>query len=154
MVIVEQATSPEAIAEARRLFEEYQVSLGVDLAFQGFAGEVAALPGDYSPPAGRLLLARIDGAVAGCVAIRAFSPGTCEMKRLYIRPEFRAAGAGRALVERAIGDARAIGYERMVLDTLPSMGAAQRLYERLGFVDTEPYRYNPIEGTRFLSLAL
>lgn len=143
-----------SIETARRLFEEYQQALGVDLSFQGFATELETLPGEYSPPRGRLLLAQNDGVVVGCVAMRPLTSETCEMKRLYVRPQSRAAGVGRQLAERVIAEARAIGYRRMYLDTLPTMAGAQRLYESLGFKDVPAYRHNPIVGTRFLGLDL
>lgn len=143
-----------SIDEARRLFREYQAELGVDLSFQDFAAELAGLPGAYASPRGRILLARSEGNVAGCVALRPFGDGACEMKRLYVRPAYRAFGLGRTLVERLIAEARGIGYQRLLLDTLPSMKGAQRLYESLGFRDVEPYCNNPVEGTRFLALDL
>jgi len=154
MISIEQATSIDSIAQARILFEEYQAALGVDLGFQDFESELAALPGKYAAPHGRLLLARVEHAVAGCAALRALSGDACEMKRLFVRPAFRAHGVGRILAERIIAEARSIGYRRMCLDTLPSMGRAQQLYEALGFREIEPYRYNPIAGTKYLGLDL
>jgi putative acetyltransferase len=142
------------IEVARVLFREYQEGLGVDLSFQDFASELATLPGAYAPPGGRLLLARDDISVLGCVALRAVTNDTCEMKRLFVRPGNRASGVGRRLVERLLDEARTVGYKRMLLDTLPTMTGAQRLYEQLGFRDVPPYRHNPIQGTRFLGLDL
>ena len=138
------------IESVRRLFEEYAASLDFDLCFQGFREELAGLPGDYAPPAGRVLLARVDNAIAGCVALRPIEPEVCEMKRLYVRPASRGRGAGRALVESLIREARQAGYRRMRLDTLASMSAARRLYEQLGFREIAPYRNNPVEGAAFL----
>ncbi len=154
MVEIGDAYDPASIRAARSLFEEYQQTLGIDLSFQGFATELETLPGEYSPPRGRLLLARDGGAIVGCVAMRPLTSETCEMKRLYVRPQSRAGGVGRQLAERVMGEARAIGYRRMYLDTLPTMGGAQRLYEMLGFKDIAAYRHNPIEGTRYLGLDL
>ena len=148
------AAGPEHLAEIRRLFEEYAAALDVDLAFQGFAEELAGLPGTYAPPGGRLLLAREDGRTVGCVAVRPMEPGVAELKRLYVRPDFRSSGWGRLLSERAITEARDAGYRRLRLDTLPSMHGAGRLYGSLGFVDIPPYRYNPVAGARFLELDL
>ena len=150
MLVLDPVVSPEDLAEVRALFGEYVQSLGVDLSFQGFDRELASLPGDYAPPSGRLLLARVEGRVAGCVALRALEPGVCEMKRLYARPEFRGQGVGRFLARAVIEAAREAGYQRMRLDTLPSMTQAFQLYESLGFRPIKPYRFNPIEGTRFL----
>jgi ribosomal protein S18 acetylase RimI-like enzyme len=147
MLSIERAAD---MTEVRALFREYASSLGVDLAFQQFDAEVASLPGDYDP----ILLARWDGAVAGCVAMHPYREDICEMKRLYVRPGFRKYGIGRALALRIIEEASSRGYLAMRLDTLPSMQDAMRLYESLGFVDIEPYRYNPIAGSRFLELTL
>jgi len=134
----------------RTLFREYAASLEVDLSFQGFEEELAALPGGYDA----VLVARLDGEPAGCVGVRPLEPGICEMKRLYVRPAARGTGLGRALAEAVVARARALGYERMRLDTLPSMAAAQDLYRSLGFVEIPPYRHNPVEGTSFLELTL
>jgi ribosomal protein S18 acetylase RimI-like enzyme len=147
MLSIERATD---LGDVRTLFLEYATSLGVDLSFQNFDEELASLPGDYDP----ILIARWNGALAGCVAMHPYGDGICEMKRLYVRPEFRQHHIGRALALRIIDEARARGYRAMRLDTLPSMQGAMRLYESLGFVDIEPYRYNPIERTRFLELTL
>jgi ribosomal protein S18 acetylase RimI-like enzyme len=147
------ATSEDHIATARRLFREYEASLGIELTFQGFAQEVAGLPGAYAPPAGRLLLAT-GAEPAGCVALRPLDGGICEMKRLYVRPTARGARLGRRLAETVIREARAIGYARMRLDTLPSMKEAFALYQTLGFREIAPYYATPIVGTRFMELSL
>lgn len=144
----------EHVPVVRALFEEYASSLAVDLGFQDFERELAELPGDYAPPAGRLLLA-LDGAdAAGCVALRRFAPGVCEMKRLYVRPAYRGTGVGRLLAERIVADGRDAGYERMRLDTLPTMDPARTLYRSLGFVEIDAYRPNPVHGTTYFELAL
>ena len=153
-VVVRPAQSAGDIAEARRLFREYEASLDVDLRYQGFEREVAELPGAYAPPRGRLLLAVDDSAPAGCVGLRPLGDEVCEMKRLYVRPAHRRRGIGRMLAQRAIASARAIGYERMVLDTLATMHEAHGLYAALGFADTVPYAFNPIHGARYLALEL
>jgi len=138
------------VALIRALFREYAGSLGVDLSFQRFDEELVALPAGYDA----VLVAHVDGEAAGCVGVRPLDSTTCEMKRLYVRPAARGAGLGRALALRAIDHARALGYERMLLDTLPTMAAARSLYRELGFVEVAPYRHNPIAGTAFMALPL
>src|SRR5215510_9227997 len=139
MLLLNPASSADDIAEVRALLLEYEKSIGVDLCFQGFERELASLPGDYARPAGRLLLARVEGRIAGCVALRALEPGVCEMKRLYARPEFRGRGVGRALARAVIEAGRDAGYRRMRLDTMPMMSEAIALYRGLGFREIEPY---------------
>jgi GNAT superfamily N-acetyltransferase len=144
----------DEVALVAALFREYGDSLGIDLSFQGFDDELARLPGEYAPPRGALLLAVEGNEPAGCAGIRPLEDDACELKRLYVRPAFRAGGLGRALSLAAIEEGRRLGYARMRLDTLPSMGAARRLYASLGFREIEPYRFNPVAGTQFLELEL
>lgn len=151
---VRQATSEAEIAAARALFQEYAAVIGVDLCFQGFAEELAQLPGSYSPPQGRLLIVWADDAPAGCVTLRPITETICEMKRLFVRPAFRGRGIGKDLVDAIIREAREIGYITMRLDTLHTMKAATRLYESLGFVHRTPYYERPLVHTIFMQLAL
>ena len=150
-----QAVEESQIQDARKLFEEYAAGLGISLCFQNFDRELAALPGDYAPPEGRLLLAEIEGEIAGCIALRRLGPGICEMKRLFIRPEFRGKKLGQLMVQAIIAEARAIGYERMRLDTLPGlMDQAINLYRKMGFREVEPYYNNPSPSTLYMELDL
>ena len=149
-----QADSTERWATARRLIEAYAASLHVDLSFQNFDDEISNLAREYGPPGGALLLAERDGATIGCAGLRRFSEGVCEMKRLYVVPEGRGSGAGRALAGGIIAEGRRLGYARMLLDTLPFMSEAQALYVSLGFTPIPAYRHNPIAGVAFLELRL
>jgi putative acetyltransferase len=157
---VAQAESELQIAQARELFREYEKSLGFSLCFQNFDKELAELPGDYSPPQGRLLLAEHDGQLAGCVALHKLASQTgedsiCEMKRLYLRPQFRGKKLGLALADRIIVEARQIGYRRMRLDTVePVMKDAVAMYRRLGFKEIAAYCHNPIAGALYMELEL
>jgi putative acetyltransferase len=150
-----QAEAPPQIAQARELFLEYAQSLGFSLCFQNFDQELAGLPGDYAPPDGRLLLAECEGQLAACVALHRLEDGICEMKRLYLRPQFRGRGLGRVLANRIIAEARQIGYQRMRLDTVePVMKDAVAMYRKIGFQDIAPYRANPIVGAIYMELQL
>ena len=148
------AACPEDLQAARALFEEYWKSFGFCPCFQDFAAELAALPGKYAPPAGRLAVARSGGELAGCVAFRALDATRCEAKRLYVRPAFRGRGVGKALLEWVIGEARSAGYAEMVGDTLPVMDRAMAMYERAGFERTGPYEETPTEGAIYIRLKL
>jgi ribosomal protein S18 acetylase RimI-like enzyme len=145
---------PGDLAEVRRMLDEYQAWVGVDLCFQDFTNEVRDLPGDYAPPGGDLFIARLGDDTVGMIAFRRRPDGRAEMKRLFVRPSARGAGTGRALVERVIDAARRAGYTQLVLDTLPVMAGAQKLYEQFGFHDIAPYYESPIGGTRYMALDL
>jgi ribosomal protein S18 acetylase RimI-like enzyme len=151
---IRQVEGVQAAALARELFREYADAIGTDLEYQGFSAELLSLPAPYVPPAGALLIARDGSKVAGCVAMRPLDETTGEMKRLYVRPEFRGSGLGKILVEEVIRAARRARYRELRLDTLPAMAAAQSLYRRLGFVDTNAYSEKYLAGTRFYSLEL
>ena len=154
MIDIQPADQPHDLDAVRRLFLEYAASLDVDLCFQGFDAELAELPGKYAAPHGRLLLAWNDGEAVGCAALRPLEAGDCEMKRVYVRPSARGEQLGRRLAERICAEARAAGYRRICLDTLPSMGSAHALYRSLGFVPIAPYVFNPVAGTQYLALGL
>jgi len=147
-------TEGEMIEEIRKLFLEYARSLEIDLDFQDFETELNTLPGKYQPPDGALILALVEGREAGCIALRKISKDICEMKRLYVRDEYRGLGLGKKLVGIILDEAMNNNYQYMRLDTLPTMKSAQSLYLSFGFYDIEPYVYNPIQGTRFMELKL
>jgi len=146
------------LASTVEIFREYAASLDVDLCFQNFDAELAALPGEYAAPRGHLVLAYVDGQLAGCGALRPFADAedgnACEMKRLYVRPAFRRFGLGRALAKALLDEARRAGYSTVLLDTLDDMEAARELYATLGFVEIPPYYYNPIAGAHYLKAEL
>ncbi|MEO5765276.1 MAG: GNAT family N-acetyltransferase [Casimicrobiaceae bacterium] len=157
--LIRPVSSVADVAAARALFEEYAAGLRVDLCFQGFAQELESLPGAYAPPRGRLLLAGVAAAPAGCVALRPLPPdgattAVAEIKRLYVRPAGRGSGLGTALARAIVAEARAIGYRELKLDTLSSMTAAQALYRSLGFRECAAYYHNPLGGTVYMALAL
>ncbi len=151
-------SSPQELDATRDIFREYARDLGVDLCFQQFDQELASLPGDYAAPRGALLLAKVDGQIAGCCALRPLDnadyPNACEMKRLYVRKDFRAMGLGRELAEAALAAARQAGYSCVLLDTLDDMEAARALYHDLGFQEIPPYYHNPIPGAHYLKAEL
>ena len=150
-----QAQSEDQVRDARELFREYHAWLEIDLCFQNFEAELAALPGEYVPPHGRLLLAGDDGELAGCVALRKIGEDVCEMKRLFLREGVRGRGLGRHLIEAIIEEARQMGYRRMRLDTLPpKMNDAIVLYRSMGFNQIESYYDNPVPGAIFMELEL
>ena len=148
----------ESLEITRGIFREYVGSLNIDQRFQDIEQELAALPGEYAPPHGHLLLAFVDGELAGCGALRALTDvdyaNSCEMKRLYVRPAFRRFGLGRLLAQALFDEARSVGYSTMLLDTLDDMGAARGLYASLGFEEIPPYYYSPIAGSHYLKAEL
>jgi len=153
-----EAQSQDDLRAIRELFVDYQADLGIDLCFQGFAAELQDLPGEYAPPTGSLLLALVDGAPAGCVALRPL-PNTdhlnaCEMKRLFVRRAFRGFGLGRLLVDRIMTQGHLAGYTTMLLDTLSDMETARALYQEAGFVEVAPYYHNPLPGAHYLKAEL
>jgi putative acetyltransferase len=158
VIDVLQAESAEQIEDARGIFREYAEGLGVDLCFQGFEAELAGLPGEYAPPGGVLLLAYVDGALAGCGGVRPLHDvdyaNACEMKRLYVRPAFRRFGLGRLLTQRLMDCATRTGYSVLLLDTLDDMESARGLYRTLGFEEIQPYYFNPIPGAHYLKVDL
>ncbi|MDT8990623.1 GNAT family N-acetyltransferase [Curvibacter sp. APW13] len=151
-------TAARDVADVRSLFVEYAASLDVDLCFQRFAEELDGLPGHYAPPRGALVLAKVHGDGAGCCALRPLDSSdyanACEMKRLYVRPGYRGTGVGRLLAESIVDQARLLGYDHILLDTLSDMEAARALYEDLGFEEIPPYYYNPIAGAHYLKADL
>ena len=149
-----RAESEAQLESARELFIEYQEELGIDLCFQNFQAELERLPGKYSTPQGCLLLVYHDEKLAGCMALKRISDITCEMKRMFLRSEFRGNGIGRVMTLEIINRAREIGYSKMRLDTVPQLKAAIALYRSLGFVEIEPYRDNPIPGSLYMELTL
>lgn len=155
MIEIIPAETAEQIKEARKLFREYEAWFGLALCFQNFEAEVANLPGDYAPPAGRLFLAFADEKPAGSIAFRKLADGVCEMKRLFVRADYRGRKIGIALLEKLIDEARVAGYEKIRLDTYPpKMGSAVGLYESYGFYEILPYYHNPYGETLFMELDL
>ncbi|PKK83023.1 MAG: GNAT family N-acetyltransferase [candidate division Zixibacteria bacterium HGW-Zixibacteria-1] len=154
MLTIVESYDKESLETAKLLIAEYAEFLGFDLNFQDFAEEMESFPGKYAPPGGCLLLARDGDRIAGCIALRKMDNDTCEMKRLFVRPEFRGHGAGRRLAEELLARAREIGYKKMRLDTVPQLASAIALYEIIGFYDIEPYYHNPVPGARFMELEL
>ena len=154
MLKIIQAQSESELTSIRQLFKEYTDSLGFDLSFQNFEQEFAELPGKYAPPQGRLLLAMGNDKNVGCVGLRKFEENISEMKRLYIKLEFRGNGFGRTLAQKVIDEARIIGYKYMRLDTVPWMKEAISLYRSMGFIEIPAYRFNPIKGTLYFELKL
>ena len=152
------ADTPQLLDEAREIFRDYAASLDVDLCFQDFDGELRCLPGEYAAPHGHLLLAFVDGALAGCGAMRPLLDvdyaNACEMKRLYVRPAFRRSGLGRLMAQALLDEARRSGYSAMLLDTLDDMEAARGLYGALGFEEVPPYYFNPLPGAHYLKAEL
>lgn len=151
---IRQAQTEAEMGMIRTLFHEYEAFLNVDLGFQGFAEELAGLPGKYAPPEGVILLGLIDAQAVGCVALRKIDEGVCEMKRLYVKPAARGTGLGRKLVDDIIAIARQRGYELMRLDTLDTLTEAMNLYQRRGFRQIAPYYENPLPGAIYWELTL
>lgn len=144
----------DRLDEVRTLFREYHKMLGIDLGFQNYDEELATLPGKYLPPDGRLYVIYLEDKLAGCIALRRYDATRCEMKRLFVRPQFRGLRLGRILAERIIEDAKAIGYQAMVLDTLKSLESAVTMYRRMGFEEIAPYYDNPLKDVLYFQLTL
>ncbi len=154
-LLIVSAKSESEVATAAGLFREYEAWLGLDLCFQGFEAELASLPGKYAPPDGRLFLAYSDDKLAGCIALRNLNDGICEMKRLFVRDQFRGQKIGVSLIEKLISATREIGYSKIRLDTYPpKMGKAANLYESFGFVEIPRYYDNPHDDVLFMELTL
>ncbi len=155
MLEIIYAKTDEEVQTAKMLFEEYAEWLGMDLGFQNFQEELVSMPGKYAGPAGGLLIAKYDGEIAGCGAVRKLEDGVCEMKRLFVREKFRGKGIGKALAERIVAEARKIGYKKMRLDTDGQrMFKAMAIYKSMGFVEIEAYYHNPYDGVVYLELEL
>lgn len=157
-LVIAPPAFPDDLPALRSLFQDYATRLGVDLCFQNFEAELAGLPGDYAEPRGALLMATVDGEPAGCCALRPLDSvdyaNACEMKRLFVRPEFRRLGLGRQLAEEIMELARMADYDCLLLDTLNDMETARALYQELGFQEIPPYYFNPIEGAHYLKVQL
>ena len=155
-IILLTPSQPHEMDAVREIFLEYAGTLDVDLSFQQFDQELAGLPGEYTPPRGQLLLAEVEGSIAGCCALRPLDsadyPNACEMKRLYVRKAFRGFGLGRQLAEAMLDAARQAGYACVLLDTLDGMESARALYGELGFEEIPPYYHNPIAGAHYLKV--
>lgn len=149
-----EVETEEHLEIIRELFREYENFLGFHLCFQEFEKEMAGLPGKYAPPDGRLIIAEYDSRVAGCIALKKIGEGVCEMKRLYVRPNFRGLKIGRKLAKKIIADAKAIGYKKIRLDTLKRLRGALNLYRSMGFTQIQPYVYNPLEDVVYMELEL
>ena len=144
----------DRLSEIKLLYGEYAKMLGVDLVFQDFEDELISLPGDYAMPGGRLYIVDYDNRLAGCIALKHYEGSSCEMKRLFVRPEFRGKRIGRALAEQVILDAKETGYQAMLLDTMGFLPDSIALYKKLGFIQMAPYRYNPLHDAMFFKLEL
>ena len=153
-IAIDRPRTAAEIAAVKALFLEYAQSLGFSLCFQGFDEEMATFPAKYSPPKGGLLLASVDGAPAGAVGVWQQAPGICEMKRLYVKPEFRGLDLGRRLAEAVVEEGRRLGYRAMRLDTLKTMVAARGLYAKMGFAEVPPYYHNPMAEAVYMELPL
>jgi len=151
---LELVTSEPLLQQVREIFREYQASLDIDLCFQDFEKELVELPGKYAPPQGRLYAAFSDGLLAGCVALRPFQEEQCEIKRLYVRPQFRGQAIGKQLLQQVITEAQHIGYRQVLLDTLYAMTVAKSLYYSVGFREIPPYCFNPVKAAIFMCLDL